>query len=29
MKLRNRTAGNSDMPTQVRCSERKMGQALS
>lgn len=28
-KLRNRTAGNSDMPTQVRCSERKMRQALS
>lgn len=29
MKLRDRTAGNSDMPTQARCSERKMRQALS
>ena len=28
-KLRNRTARNSDMPTQARCSERKRRQALS
>lgn len=28
-KLRNRTARNSDMTTQVRCSERKRRQALS